>query len=250
MAAPDKYKKMEDFHLYYSGALKAPIPTLFIGGNHEAPNYLWELWHGGWVAPSIYYMGSSGVIWFGGLRIAGISGIYKSHDYLRSFSANENPPSFNNHGPPPRSPYHYRQLEIEKLSMIDTLVDVMISHDWPNRIFSYGSVPDLIRRKPHFQGDIKTDEGLGSPPLMDLLKKLKPRFWFSGHLHVKYPAIYSHQGTTPRSLQAENTRLFKASSHVFQIPEQEGPYCTRFLALDKSLPRRQFLQVFLHCECM
>jgi hypothetical protein len=22
----------------------APYPTIFIGGNHEASNYLWELW--------------------------------------------------------------------------------------------------------------------------------------------------------------------------------------------------------------
>ena len=198
------------------------------------------------MAPSIYYMGTSGVIWFGGLRIAGISGIYKSHDYLRSFSKNENPPSFDNDdGPPPRSPYHYRQLEIEKLSMINTLVDVMVSHDWPSKIFLYGSVPDLIRRKPHFQRDIKTDEGLGSPPLMDLLKKLKPRFWFSGHLHVKYPAIYSHQGTTPKHLQTQHARLFKSSSCTLSISEEEGPYCTRFLALDKTLPKRQYLQVCL-----
>jgi lariat debranching enzyme len=25
----------------------APYPTLFIGGNHEACNYLWELYYGG-----------------------------------------------------------------------------------------------------------------------------------------------------------------------------------------------------------
>lgn len=56
---------------YYSGERRAPILTLFIGGNHEASNYLQELPYGGWVAPNIYYMGRAGVIKFGNLRIGG-----------------------------------------------------------------------------------------------------------------------------------------------------------------------------------
>lgn len=235
---------MEDFHRYYSGELKALVPTIFIGGNHEAPNHLWELWFGGWVAPSIYYLGSSGVIWFGGLRIAGISGIYKSHDFVKPFCKDENPPSFNNGGAAPRSPYHYRSLEIEKLSNIKTLIDVMISHDWPAQIFSHGLVPELLKRKPHFKKDINEDGCLGSPPLMDILKKVKPRFWFSGHLHVKYSAIYSHQGIVPNTIKTENSRIFR-SPCILQVKETEEPFCTRFLALDKCLPRRQYMQVFI-----
>ena len=42
---------------YYSGEKKAPVLTIFIGGNHEASNYLQELPYGGWVAPNIYYLG-------------------------------------------------------------------------------------------------------------------------------------------------------------------------------------------------
>jgi len=42
---------------YYSGEKKAPVLTIFIGGNHEASNYLQELPYGGWVAPNIYYIG-------------------------------------------------------------------------------------------------------------------------------------------------------------------------------------------------
>jgi hypothetical protein len=57
------------------------VLTVFIGGNHEASNYLWELYHGGWVAPNIYYLGAAGVVNVGGLRVAGLSGIYKREHY-------------------------------------------------------------------------------------------------------------------------------------------------------------------------
>ena len=36
------------------------------------------------MAPNIYYLGSAGVVRFGGLRIAGLSGIYKHYDYEKS----------------------------------------------------------------------------------------------------------------------------------------------------------------------
>jgi lariat debranching enzyme len=81
MACPAKFRKMGTFHEYYSGKRIAPIPTIFVGGNHEASNYLWELYHGGWVCHNIYFMGHCGVVHFGGLRIGGLSGIYKEHHY-------------------------------------------------------------------------------------------------------------------------------------------------------------------------
>jgi len=78
---PPKYRRLGSFPRYYSGEKKAPILTLFIGGNHEASQPLRELYYGGWAAPNIYYLGVAGVVRYGGLRIGGISGIYKSHDY-------------------------------------------------------------------------------------------------------------------------------------------------------------------------
>jgi hypothetical protein len=34
-----------------------------VGGNHEASNYMRELFYGGWAAPNIYFLGYSGQQW-------------------------------------------------------------------------------------------------------------------------------------------------------------------------------------------
>lgn len=56
---------------------------------------------------------------------------------------------------------------------------------------------------------------LGSKPCEELLKLLKPEYWFAAHLHCKFPALVPHSDTQT----------------------------TKFLALDKCLPKRLFLQI-------
>lgn len=38
-------------------------------------------YHGGWLAPNIYYLGGAGCVNVNGVRIAGASGIYNSAHY-------------------------------------------------------------------------------------------------------------------------------------------------------------------------
>ena len=35
MSAPPKHRRIGSFWKYYSGTTPTPVPTLFIGGNHE-----------------------------------------------------------------------------------------------------------------------------------------------------------------------------------------------------------------------
>ena len=212
MAVPPKYRHMQTFYKYYSGEKKAPVPTVFIGGNHEASNHLWELPYGGWVAPSIYYLGYSGVVTFGGYRIAGLSGIYKKHDYLKGHF--ECPPY---DGSSIRSAYHIRNIDVFKLKLLSQPLDIMLSHDWPLGIYHHGNVQKLYRHKSFLKEEIESNT-LGSPPAAELLEVLQPDYWFSAHLHVKFPALVPH-GVSG------------------------GSRVTKFLALDKCLPKRDFLQV-------
>jgi lariat debranching enzyme len=85
LAGPDKYHILKDYWKYYKGDEVAPVLTIFVGGNHEASNHMWELYYGGWVAHNIYFMGYSNVINVGDLRIVGISGIYNKKDYHKEF---------------------------------------------------------------------------------------------------------------------------------------------------------------------
>lgn len=170
-----------------TGERVAPVLTIFIGGNHEASNMLQSLYYGGWVAPNIYFLGYGGVVWYNGLRIAGLSGIYNQRHYNMGHYE-----TFPYSDDELRSVYHIRELEIYRMQQMQSShVDIFLSHDWPNGIWNYGDLNQLLRVKPYFKDDIETGK-LGSPPLMHILQILKPSFWFAAHLHVKFPAVVPH----------------------------------------------------------
>lgn len=207
---PPKYREMKTFWKYFSGEKVAPFPTIFIGGNHEASNYLWELYYGGWAAPNIYFLGFAGVIKFGNIRIGGLSGIYNARHYRLGhyerlpYNANDI-----------RSIYHVREYDVHKLMQVEEPIDIFLSHDWPLGITDCGNWKELVRFKPFFEKEIQ-GRTLGSKAAEELLKKLKPPYWFAAHLHCKFAALVQH--------------------------DEDGPV-TKFLALDKCLPGRKFLQI-------
>jgi lariat debranching enzyme len=212
LACPPVYRHLKDFHKYWREESVPHCLTMFVGGNHEAPGHLRDMYFGGYAARGIFYMGASGVFRVNGLRIAGLSGIYKSHDFDKPIF--ESPPYNEN---TKRSAYHVRRFEIEKLMQIQEPVDIVVSHDWPTGITYFGDTETMLRLKDktgQLRSEINSGQ-LGNPHTMALLKKLKPKFWFAGHMHIKFTAIYEHSDGS----------------------------VTRFLALDKCIPRRPFLQL-------
>ncbi|WMV52855.1 hypothetical protein MTR67_046240 [Solanum verrucosum] len=216
VSVPSKYRIMNSFWKYYSGEKIAPLPTIFIGGNHEASNYLWELYYGGWAAPNIYFLGFGGVIKFGNVRIGGLSGIYNSHDYEKGHYENKLPYSEND----VRSIYHVREYDVHKLLQIDEPIDIFLSHDWPAGITDCGDLNTLLcQKKDSRKLELEIHDGtFGSKPAAELLRKLRPCYWFSAHMHCKFAALVQHG-------------------------DEKDSRCTKFLALDKCLPGRKFLQV-------
>ncbi|KAL2024106.1 hypothetical protein VTK56DRAFT_9886 [Thermocarpiscus australiensis] len=301
MSVPLKYRHLGDFHEYYSGARKAPYLTIFVAGNHEAASHLWELYYGGWVAPNIYYMGAANVLRLGPLRITGMSGIWKGFDYKKQhherlpFSLDDI-----------KSFYHVREIDVRKLLQLRTQVDIGISHDWPRAIEKHGDQKLLFKMKPAFERESR-DGTLGNPAAEYVLDRLRPRYWFSAHMHCKFSAIKTYEppkqgeqsaetaqpaleanpaanpdeidlgldddneaaaaaaeepaaeGENPAEAAGENTgtedlraqlpaSFAKPEAKPRTIPGQPVPAgitntTTRFLALDKCLPGRKFLQL-------
>lgn len=210
MACPPKFKDMRTFWRYYAGISHAPVPTIFVGGNHEASNHLQEIPLGGLVAPNMYFLGNAGVVNFRGLRIAGVSGVYTDHNYHKKrFEA---PPYPRNQI---KSVYHTRREDIQRLLRVRGDIDIFISHDWPRGVVDHGNIGELLSAKPFLRGEINNNS-FGNPGAKELLDQIQPKYWFAAHMHVKFPALVSH-----------------ASSGKV----------TRFLALDKALPKRDFVQI-------
>jgi lariat debranching enzyme len=135
MACPVKYRDIRTFYKYYSGELVAPVLTIFVGGNHEASNHNWELYHGGWVAPNIYFLGYAGVVNVGGVRIAGSSGIFNGRHYQMGHY--EKPP-FDDDAV--RSAYHVRELEVRRRLQLEPCTGSIPVHGAPR--------PRLPQRDP------------------------------------------------------------------------------------------------------
>ncbi len=181
LSCPEKYREMGDFYKYYTSKAIAPYLTIFIGGNHEASNYLEQNYYGGWVAPNIYYLGRSGLINVKGIRIGGISGIFNKFDYFRgNFEKDEDDIKGDK-----KSIFHLREFDVVKMSHVKNKIDIFMTHDWPTNLVSDEDKADVFKKRPHFKNDI-LEGTLGSFPGEFLLKYLKPSFFICGHMHFYY----------------------------------------------------------------
>lgn len=204
-------------------------------------------------------MGAANVINIGGLRIAGLSGIYKEKDYAKGHF--ERVPY---NAMTLRSVYHVREFEVSKLLNIPRTkpIDIFLSHDWPRGIEKYGDCQRLLSKKPFFFSDIQKN-CLGSEPNERLMNQLQPRYWFAAHLHVKFEAVKIHNikdegwkesgveetAKNPDEIDLSDDTMSETGCDPIDVSntlndEKDTVKATRFLALDKCLPGRCFLEIF------
>lgn len=112
----------------------------------------------------------------------------------------------------------------------------MLSHDWPEGIYNYGDKHLLLKKKPFFKSDMEIGD-LGSKPNMVLLKHMQPQYWFSAHLHVYFEAEIKHEDNTYKNDDEIDLDLDESEE------EKTEPKQTKFIALDKCLPKRKFLKL-------
>lgn len=166
--APLKYKKEGDFPLFYERG-SMPKSTLFIGGNHENDLWLSKYPDGGELIENLIYLGRAGTLKIDNCIIGWVSGTYSERDY-------------NNPGNEKAKFYHFTPEDVNKLINSNERIDVLVFHDWP----SIRSLKQHIdyRKESDKTLDIAIRRGLGNEVFYDIIKQVKPRHVFAGHMHM------------------------------------------------------------------
>jgi hypothetical protein len=162
LPVPERYRSLGDYALLDG---PWPVPTLFIGGNHEPFNVLEAMTEGGFLQPNQEYLGRAGCRTFGDLRIAGLGGVLSPRAIDRPRLPWPFPPQ------QAREASYYRRADLAKVAAFGK-VDILLLHEWPTQMAKARS-SDWPR---HW-------ENVGSEPLGELVDKLRPSFVFCGHMH-------------------------------------------------------------------
>ncbi len=158
---PERFRRMGDFHHVLSGRLRLPAPLYFIGGNHEPWEALDKLGGGSW-GPEVYYLGRQGVASLCGLRVAFLSGIYRSE-------VTEGPLTARSASRKARSYWHRSEWTALQARARAEPLDLLLTHDWPRELATaYGY------------------QCAGDANVSELLRRLQPKLHFCGHMHRSF----------------------------------------------------------------
>jgi len=167
LSGPHKYRKLGDFPEFHEKG-KVPKKTFFIGGNHE--NNYWHKQHpgGNQLVENLFYLGRSGIKAIGDLKMAWISGNYSPKDYSA-----DNPKKY----------HHFTEKDVQKVLKQQEGVDVLLLHDWPSiRELAKDVDPDTVSNHETLSQAMNRD--LGSTELYELVRRLRPKYVFAGHVHM------------------------------------------------------------------
>lgn len=160
---PERYRRLGTFPLVQD---PWPVPTWFIGGNHEAWNILGQRLEGGEMVPNLGYLGRAGTRTLNGLRIAFLSGVYSPRAYDRPSPRWPFPPS------QAKDASYYRRADVECLSRVPR-PDLLLLHEWPTQM----EAARASNWPKHWS------DGVGIPVLGGLVDALRPPIIVVGHMH-------------------------------------------------------------------
>lgn len=176
MDAPKKYLKLGDFRDFHSGIVEFPWAVWFIGGNHEPYGFLDQAPLGFTVTKNCHYLGRVGSVELAGLKIVGVSGIYKEDSFLHTIR-----PPISQIGSRPNKDYiSFTQTEIDQALDFES-ADILLLHEWPKGIIA---PDDLETFHPWRKGSFF--EQVGNEYARMLVEFLQPKLVLCGHMHKRY----------------------------------------------------------------
>jgi Icc-related predicted phosphoesterase len=178
MDAPTKYKKLGDFPHFYRHQARFPYPLYFIGGNHEPYGFLDNFIDGKEIAPNFNYLGRVNTSNLYGLKIVGVSGIYRQDLLAFRPSINEIK-SYSN-----KKYIGFTESEIEQaLNYQNT--DILIMHEWATNVIKKEDLAKLQQRYSSIRY-----EQVGNEYAQLLIEALQPKLVLFGHMHLKYRSLF------------------------------------------------------------
>ena len=165
--APARHRKMGEFSKYYREG-EVPKKTFFIGGNHENNYWLSEFPEGKEIIHNLFYLGRAGVKEIENIKVGWVSGNYSPTSYAKTKGGGYN---------------HFKSEDMQAVINKKENIDVLLLHDWP----SMKGLKDYI-----VNGTVSDPEameyslrrGFGSNELLGLVKEVKPKYIFCGHMHL------------------------------------------------------------------
>lgn len=177
MDAPSKYKKLGDFASFYHQKANFPYPLYFIGGNHEPYGFLDYFPQGQEIASNFNYLGRVNSINLSGLKIVGVSGIYKSNLFT------DRPSVVDIQYYPNKKYIGFTETEIEQALNYQN-ADILIMHEWANNIIKQEDLTQLQQKRPGTKY-----EQIGNEYARLLIEALQPKLVLFGHMHLKYRTL-------------------------------------------------------------
>ncbi|MEK6872414.1 MAG: metallophosphoesterase [Nanoarchaeota archaeon] len=205
--ASEKYRSVGDFPLFYNKG-EVPKKTYFIGGNHDNNHWHSEYPNGYELIKDLHYLGRSGVRNFNDINIGFISGNYSE----KGFYGNKKRRKYN----------HFTKRDVDNLLNnlnSEEKVDIMVFHDWPS----------IRKLKEHIVGERFYNHNLeyvlkrnfGSQEIYDVIKKIKPKYVFAGHIHIPIDIEIVIDNSKIRFIALDKLKDLESSIYVLDTESLE-----------------------------